>query len=261
MRFPSLIFLTCLTCTQLFGQFEQKLSLNLSAGAFKTIGSSDYLPEDVSHDDAYEPTLMPNFNIGFSFSTGLQYNFNRHLSIEANFGMSSSSSWYFDFSDDNSSPFNYLYYEIYTDTVNYIVQASGENELFLTTIYFGLAPRYYFMPGKKLNPYLFAGFNITYLDVHFQNNEYEAYEDLGREDEYESNPDEHWHDYSTDMGFYGGIGAEYALGDQLGLFLQARYHFVPLSESDFSEQPNYFDYHSMELHMGIRFSFLKSKDL
>lgn len=261
MKLLSLFFVIFMTCTQLSGQFEQKLSLNLSAGPFKTIGTPDYLPEGVTHDDAYEPTLMPNFKTGFSFSTGLQYNFNRHLSIEATFGMSTSSSWYFDFSDDSSEPFNYLYYEIYTDDVNYIVQESGENELYLTNIYFGLAPRYYFMPGRKFNPYLLAGFNITNLDVHFQNYEYEAYVDLGREDEYESNPVEHWQDYSTGMGLYAGIGTEYALGDKLGLFLQARYHFVPVRESDFSEQPNYFDYHSVELHMGIRISFLKSKDL
>jgi opacity protein-like surface antigen len=261
MRLLSFFTVFFLTGIQLFGQFEQKLSLNLSAGVFNTIGPSDYLPEDASHSEAYEPALMANFRPGFSFSAGIQYNLSRHLSIEVVFGMAASNYWYFDYSDDNSEPFNYLYYEIYTDTVNYIVQTDGENELYLTTLYFGLAPRYYFRPGKKLNPYLLAGFNITNLDVHFQNNEYKAYAELGREDEYETNPAEQWHDYSTDMGFYTGTGAEYVLGDNLGLFLQARYHFVFLNEYDFTEQPNYLNYNSLELHLGARFSFLKSKDL
>ena len=97
--------------------------------------------------------------------------------------MANSSSWYYDASEDNAEPYNYLYYEILEDTINYVVQESGENELYLNTFYFGLAPRYYFRPGKKLNPYLLAGFNITYLDVHFQNYEYEAFEELGREDD------------------------------------------------------------------------------
>lgn len=250
-----------LTCIQLSGQFEQKLSLNLSAGVFNTIGPSNYLPEDASHNEAYEPALMSNFKPGFSFSAGLQYNLSRHFSIEALFGMANSSSWYYDASEGNAEPYNYLYYEILEDTINYVIQESGENELYLTTIHFGLAPRYYFRPGKKLNPYLLAGFNITYLDVHFQNYEYEALEELGREDEYEINPAEHWHDYSTDMGLYAGAGAEYVLGDNLGLFLQARYHFVFLNEYDFTEQPNYLNYNSLELHLGVRFSFLKSKDL
>jgi hypothetical protein len=105
------------------------------------------------------------------------------------------------------------------------------------------------------------GFNISILDVYFDNYEYKALEALGREDEYETNPAEQWHDRTIRMGFNTGFGAEYVLGDNLGLFFQARYYFVHLDEFDFYDEPTYEHYHSLELHLGVRFSFLKSKEL
>ncbi|MCK4745445.1 MAG: hypothetical protein KAT15_00340, partial [Bacteroidales bacterium] len=194
MRFIPLGLILVLASASLCGQFEQKLSLNLSAGAFNTVGAAGYQPDYVS--DVDEPTLMPNFKPGLSLSGGLQYNLNRHFSIGASLGVMISSGWYYDYSNSYSEPFNYLYYEIYTDTVSYIAEVMGENEMLLTTIYFGFSPRYYFLPGKKLNPYLYAGFNISFLDVFFQDNEYEAYQEQGRLEEYLSNPIALWYDNS-----------------------------------------------------------------
>lgn len=261
MQHLFLLFVLCLSGTQLYSQFEQQLSVNLSAGVFNTIGPSDYLPEDVYNTDISDPTLIPNFKVGFSFSAGLQYNLSRHLSIEATFGINSSSHWYYDPSDASSDPHNFLHYEILADTVNYTLLASGDNELFLTNLVFGIAPRYYFRPGKKFNPYFFAGINISLLDVHFENNELSALRNLGKEDEYEINPVELWHGYSTNMGFNTGAGMEYAVGDNLGLFLQARYLFAGLKESEYGGQSEHANYNSIEIHLGVRISFLKSKDL
>ncbi len=110
--------------------------------------------------------------------------------------MKSSSYWFYDRSDAGSGPHNFLHYEIASDTMSFTLLAIGENELFLTNLVAGIDPRYYFRPGKKLNPYLFAGFNISLLDVHFEN----------------------------------------------------------------SGQSEHANYNSMEIHLGVRISFLKSKD-
>ena len=261
MRFIHLLFLIAMSCVPLLGQFEQKLSLNLSAGAFNTVGPSDYLPEGVSQGGKHDPTLMSNFGLGISFSASLQYNLSRHLSLEVAFGYMSSSFWFYDYSDEQSEPFSYLYYEIYTDTVNYITQQKGDNELYLTTYYLSVGPKYYFRPESKFNPYLFAGFNFTTIDVHFMNLEYEAYKELGRVDEYGPFAPHPWHDYTEDFGFYAGAGVEYVLGENLGIFLQGRYHSVMLDETKFARERDHSNYHSLELHLGARLSFLKSKEL
>lgn len=260
MRLLSILLMVTLAAN-LSGQFEQQLSVNLSAGAFKTVGPSDYLPQGVTNLEDSDPTLLPNFKPGVSFSAGVQYNLSRHFSIEASFGMMVSSYWYYDYSDAGSEPYNFLYYEIFTDTVNQILQENGDNELFLTAMHLGLAPRYYFRPGQKINPYLFAGFNISFLDVHFENHELQALKELGREDEYETNPAEIWHDYSTNLGFHAGIGAEYSLGEKVGIFMQSRYLFAALGESDYGGQSEHTNFGSLEFHLGVRVSFLKSRDL
>lgn len=259
MRFISLAVMVALYANALSGQFEQKLSLNLSGGIFNTVGADSYEPEPAGDRD--EPTLMPNFKAGFTLSGGLQYNLNRHLSLEAALGVMISPGWYYDYSPAGEDPFNYLFYTIYTDTVTYIPAVEGENDLNLTAIYFSLAPRYYFLPGKKLNPYLFAGLNISYLDVYYQDNEYDAYEDLGRLEEYPLSPASTWYDKSINAGLVAGAGAEYGISDNLGVFVQFRYHYALLDDADFFESIKFADFHAISVKLGIRISFLKSKEL
>ena len=169
-----------------FSQFEQKLSVNVSAGYFNTFGTSGY-EYDSPPDNYTEPSLMPNFQGGPSIFAGLQYNFSRHFSLEFQFGFSFSPNWYFDASDEGSDPYNYTYFEIYRDPDNddYEVVASGENYMDLTNFHFGLVPRYYFSPGKKFNPFVYAGINFNVTDVWFEDQESDAYESLGRLHEYE----------------------------------------------------------------------------
>jgi len=260
MRFTPFLVILALLSAPLCGQFEQKLSLNLSAGVFNTVGANGYEPDYVS--EVNEPTLMPNFKPGFSLSGGLQYNLNRHFSIGATVGLMISSAWYYDYSNSYSDPFNYLYYEIYTDQTNYITEVSGNNEMTLTCINFALSPRYYFMPGKKLNPYIYAGLNITYLDVFFLDNEYKAYQERGREEEYLGDPDQiFWYDNSFDPGIQAGAGVEYTVSDILGVFLRAGYHVALLNQDAFFDSGKYANFNAVDLQLGVRFSFLKSKDL
>lgn len=255
-----IIALTGIT-VQLHAQFEQKLSLNLTGGYFNTIGWSEWEP-DYGGAGFTEPTLMPNFRGGPSFSAGIQYNFSRHLSLEFQVGYSYSPSWYYDYSDDESDPFNYLYYEIYQDTIEYNVIESGENEMDMFNFHLGLAPRYYFRPGSLVNPYLLAGITFTITDYYFQNNEEEAFRALGRLEEYEQNDQLiHWFEWHTSMGFMAGAGVEFAFSDYLGLVVQTGYHYIPLKEEAFYDENKQSDYHDLYFHLGVRISFLKSKEL
>ena len=262
VNLTAMIILLASLSGPLYAQFEQRLSVNLSAGYFNTIGWTGYEDEWWSPGDPYEPNLMPNFTAGVSLSGGLQYNFSRHLSVEFRLGYMYSPGWYYDYSDDGSEPFNYLYYEIYTDTFTYNIAASGENYMDLANFHVGIAPRYYFAPGRKLNPYLFGGISINYTDTYFDNMEYEAYKDLGREDEYTGADNlTDWFDYQVGIGFTAGVGAEYALNDYLGLFAQVDWHYIPLSEGAFYEGNNYANFQAINIHLGARISFFRSKEL
>jgi hypothetical protein len=250
----------------LIAQFEQKLSINLSGGYFNTMGKHGYVPEWAGPGDEEDPTLMPNFRGGYSFSGGLQYNMSRHFSIEIGFGIMKSNGWYFDYSDDDADPFNYLYYEVVADPEVYDILETGEDEMMLSDLWVGIAPRYYFRPGSKLNPFLFAGLNLGYFSRTFVNNQVDAYAKYDLLDVcYEYNENTaliNWFEDSYCVGPYGGAGVEYTVNDYLGFFAQASYYFARLQDDAFHEDmPKQAGFHGLNLHLGARISFLRSKDL
>ena len=264
IRHPAMLLLLILTLIPdpLDAQFERKFSVSISGGYFNTIGRSNWDPGYGTEPDDMEPTLMPNFRGGPSVTAGIQYNFSRHFSLEFQVGYSYAPSWYYDYSDEGSDPFNYLYYEIYQDTIEYTVIASGENEMDMFNFHLGLAPRYYFRPGSLVNPYLLAGISLNTTDYYFQNNEEVAYRALGRLEEYEQNDQLiHWFEWHTGVGLLVGAGVEFTINDYLGLVVQTGYHFIPLKEGVFYEEEKHADYHDLYIHLGARISFLKSKEL
>jgi len=255
------ILLLSFTPTPIQAQFEQKMSINLSGGFFKTIGSRGYQAEWSTGKEDREPTLMPNFKPGFSMGGGFQVNLNRHFSIEVTAVIMSSPGWYFDYSDEDQEAFNYLYFEVYADTIDYTVQFSGENEMTLTNLVIGLAPKYYIRPGNKINPYAFAGITYSITNVNFIDNEYAAYEENGRLDELETNDVNNWFSNHSGPGISLGAGVEYGINDYIGLFMQAGYYFTPLKDESFIYSMKYVDFHAINLRLGLRLSFLKSKEL
>jgi opacity protein-like surface antigen len=241
----------------LFAQFEQKLSLNVSAGYFNTLGWSGWEENWEEHG----PSLMPNFKGGVSIGAGLQYNFNRHFSIEFQLGYRFAPGWYFDASPEGEDEFNYLYYEVYDNTTSTVL-ASGDNYMDLANFHFGIAPRYYFIPGSKINPFVYAGVTVNYTDVYIENKEYEAYKAAGIEDQYEDNPELYeWFDYQVSVGLMAGAGVEFELNENWGLFAMGTYHFIPLDDEEFYLNSFLVNYHDLSINLGARFSLLKSKDL
>jgi hypothetical protein len=253
---------------KLNAQFEQKLSLNLSAGYFNTLGWEDYEPSWAIGQEIYEPYLIANFKSGISIIAGIQYNFSRHLSVEFFAGWQFSGRWYYDYSDEDSDPFNYLYWELYEDTIDYNVVASGEHYMDLSNLQFGLAPRYYLLPGKKVNPFIMAGITLNYVDVYFEDTEYQKREELDiweeEKEDYEGYYHlENWFDYHVGIGIKAGVGIELVLSDRIGITAQAHYDFVPLPVSAFLDEDEELNenFHGLNFQVGARFSFLKSKDL
>ena len=261
-----MMLLLCILLTfipgNLHAQFEQKLSVNLSGGYFNTVGRQGYDPEWQTEPGKQEPILMSNFTGGYAIAGGLQYNHSRHFSIELQFGVLHAPGWYFDYSADGEEEFNYLYYEIPAVAEDSVV-ASGENDMRLNTIYGGIVPRYYLMPGKRVNPYLFIGLNFCYFDRTYMDREQEDYEALGRGDDYQPEVlKAEWFDDSFCLGFSGGIGAELAVSDILGIFAQATYYFWRLQDGAFREDmPKQAPFHGITAQAGVRISFLKSKEL
>ena len=80
------IFIT----TGVFGQFEQKFTMNFSIGLINPYGESDYLETDLeteyftgTYAQPY-PYLMSNFGAGAIFTGGIQVNYNRRFSMAFN---------------------------------------------------------------------------------------------------------------------------------------------------------------------------------
>jgi hypothetical protein len=237
-------------------QFEQKLSINLSAGPFKTIGKKDFVPYSDYPTD-YWPYQISNFRTGIMGNLDFQYNLNRHLSLDADLGIMYSGKWYY--GHDGWSYLDYTLFE--NDTTDILIEA-GSNEMTILNLSVGFSPKYYLMPGKKINPYIFGRINLNYTTSTFTDNYW-----LAREKHNMPNPDPPSNEFlekNFGIGFYPGFGAEYSLNDNIGFFISAGYYFILLHKDNFKGEArteNKENFHSINLHAGIRFSFLKSKNL
>lgn len=237
-------------------QFEQKLSINLSAGTFKTIGSKTYLPEWASSQEESEPLQMPNFRPGVLGIAGIQFNLNRHLSLSADLGLMYSGQWYYNVYDN----VNYLDFAIY-DSITDELLADGSDELTLLNISIGFTPKYYLFPGKKINPYIFAGLTLNYTKSDFTDNQWQAYHDLNMLDPDDTGPCSPYLENSFGLGFYPGLGGEYNLSDNIGFFISMGYHLILLKKENFKSPEQEENLNFIDFHAGVRFSFLKSKNL
>ena len=237
-------------------QFEQKVSINLSSGIFKTFGPRTYKPVWATTEEDFEPSQMPNYKTGFMAQGGIQFNINRHISLETHIEMMYSGKWFYPAYDD----VNYLDFAIY-DQVTDELLASGSDELNFINLRIGIAPKYYLMPGNKLNPYLFLGFTMNYSSADFDDNQWRAYRDLDMLDIDDTGPGNPFLEKNLGIGFKPGIGAEYSFGDKLGVYLSLGMDYIFLNKNNFKQLEKKEDFMSFCLHTGIRFSFIKSKML
>jgi hypothetical protein len=94
-----------------------------------------------------------------------------------------------------------------------------------------LCPKYKLFTEKRLNPYIYGGASINYYTFSFGDFKFE---------------------WSTEFGFTGGIGFDYRINDNLGLFLQGG-----LSGVDSSNEMII----ALYSQVGVTISLFKSKSL
>jgi len=240
-------------------QFEQKISVNLSGGVFMTVGPNTWMPDWGSVEEDREPLQIANYKPGLSATLGIQYNLNRHFSLQADVTMISSSKWFYDDYDGH----NYTEFTVW-DTINDILLAEGEKELTMQNIGIGLTPKYYLLPGKRVNPFLFAGVSINFTSTTLEDNEWQAWHDLDLLDQFDPDgdgPDRPYIRKNTGMGLNPGVGIEFSINDNIGFHILTGYNFIILNKNRFYVPEQHEHLHAIFLQGGLKFSFLKSKDL
>jgi len=229
-------------------QYNQKISINLASGIFDTFGKKV---------GEYDPMQMPNYQLGFSANGGLQIRINDRLSISAEVGFMNSRRWYYSEGDNN----NYLYWYITLDTITYEPIAEGENYLDIQNYSFGVKPKYYLGPGKRWNPYFYAGVNINWTRAYFEDNLWVALDKFNMLDPDDTGPYNYNLETNFGVGFNPGFGVEFFPNERIGFNLSSGYYFIMLNKKNFKSPEREENFNAFVLQAGLRFYFIKSKDL
>jgi opacity protein-like surface antigen len=229
-------------------QFEQKASINFSIGTFKTSGDKTMDPV---------PKQMPWYKPGISGEAGVQFNISSKFSLLAEIGIMYSSKWYCVIDD-----YNWLMYEVWQDTVTML--SSGLNEMSLLNFSLSVKPKLYLIPQNKFRPFLYAGLSINYTKAPFKDHYWEDCIDFGLNDPGDDSP---WPYLQKNFGFgiNPGIGIEYSPNDKVAFWFASGFNIIFINENNFpyDSRENNVDGNLGAFHAeaGLRFSFLKSKDL
>jgi hypothetical protein len=260
--------------TEVSAQFENKVTFNFALGTIKPIGVKEYIYK--TNNQQYVNTwLMPflfsNFSQGFTFTGGAQFNINRYFAIGTGVGVERIGSWkYMDTYSWNGTQveIDFLSWELTNEGT---VLKQGVNELNLYNLSIGVFPRINLAYGKKLNPYLFVEITFNYTDINYIDKRRDAWISLGGseqsyDDWYNSltSPSafRHTPQSSFGIGLYPGFGFDLNVTKNFGLFLQGGYSFISINKADLEEanlEPENFN--NIKVEVGVKVSFLRSKDI
>lgn len=267
-------------------QFENKVTFNFSLGAIQPVGIKEYVYQ--YGNSQYENTvLMPflfsNYKQGFTFTGGAQFNLNRYFALGVGVGAERIGSW------EYTDKYNITYLDLNTfqlvservekeflswkiwDSEGVNVLRTGMNELNLYNLSIGVFPRVNLAYGKKINPYVYVEVTFNYTDINYVDNRRTAYISMGNS---EQAYDEWYNSLTTPaafkntpqssfgVGLYPGLGLDFNLTGNLGIFLQGGYSFISINKSDMEAanlEPENFK--TVKVELGVKFSFLRSKDI
>jgi len=232
-----------------FAQFNQKLSINISPGLFKTFGEK--------YTEAGFAMQFPNYQPGLAAMAGIQVSFTERFSLVAELGLLLTNGW-----DYRANPGDdpYLYWAVYDPETDVLLE-EGENCLDFRNYSLEIKPKLYLLKVSKLNPYLMAGLNINITRCWFENNYWYAQKELGLIPPEETEP---WNDNLLEnmgIGFNPGLGLEFTQGKRIHIYLETGYYFISLHEANFTDPSRVENFNAFIISSGIRFNFLKSKDL
>ena len=261
-------------CSNLFAQFENKVTFNFSLGGIQPIGVKEYIfqSDNLHYENTFiMPYLFSNYKKGFTFTGGAQFNINRYFAVGTGIGVERIGSW------DYTESYNWNGDRIEREFLSWTITSGetlldkGVNELNLYNLSIGVFPRINLAYGKKINPYVFAEITFNYTDINYVNNQREAWIDLGGTEE----AFDEWYSSLTTpaafkntpqssfgVGLYPGIGIDFNISQNLGIFLQGGYSFISINKSDLEEanlEPENFK--TIKAELGVKVSFLRSKDI
>jgi hypothetical protein len=232
----------------LSAQYEQKISVNLSAGGFKTFGNK--------YNEETGPRQMPNYKMGFAANGGIQFKIGEHLSLSADFGIMMTNLWNYKTPDKD----NWLYWTI-DDTITGAVLEEGEDYLDLRNYSLSVKPKYYLSHGKKWNPYFFTGLNINWTSAWFENNLWAAQFKRGLIPPDITEPYNDNLENSFGIGLNPGLGIEYSPGDQFHFYFETGYYMISLQKENFKDPDREENFNAVPFQIGLRLNFIKSKEL
>jgi hypothetical protein len=247
MKKGLLFLIIYLVTLQLQAQFEQKISINVASGIFKTFGKKI---------GQYDPMQMPNYKMGFTANAGVQFKMGERFSLSAEAGIMISNRWSY---IEEGSDHNYLYWSFTDETTgNYY---EGEAYMDIYNYSFGIKPKVYLFPGKKLNPYLFTGVNINWTRGWFEDTEWKLRDELNYFPNGIYDPSRDFLEENFGIGLNPGLGVEFSPNDRIHLYLEPGYYFIMLNEKSFKSPQRVENFNAFVLTAGLRYFFLKSKDL
>jgi hypothetical protein len=262
---------------ELPAQFEQKFSLNFSIGLVNPFGESEYIESDIPgefYDGTYAqpyPYLFSNFGAGAVFNGGVQVNYSRVFSMAFNIQFFNINKWTYEyewnFMDDQSvvtgSPLDWEILESEIDPTGSpdVVVASGRNQLSMYNLAIGAMPKVYVLPGRMINPYLFAELSMNFTDLRFENNKANAEKKYGIESS-DTDPVEDIIESSLGLGLYPGLGIDVSINENIALYAQSGFSYILINNEEL-EEAGYAaeNFKTFKFELGMRFSFLRSKNL
>jgi len=228
-------------------QYDQKVSINFASGIFKTFG------EKVGE---YGPMQMPNYKMGFSANGGVQFKINGQWSLSVDIGIMISERWSYKEGQNN----NYYYWTI-NDTTTGDLIAEGENYLDIFNYSIGIKPKYYLLQDNKWKPFLYAGVNINSSRAFYEDTQWIKLDELNLLPADDTGPYNDNLEKNLGIGFNPGFGLEYFPNDKIGFYLSSGYYFIMLNKDNFKGPSRVENYNAFVLQAGVRFYFIKSKDL
>ena len=270
----TIIVVLVISTTVSFAQFENKVTLNFSLGAIQPIGQKEYIyqaPNGYYTNTWLMPYLFSNFKQGASFTGAVMFNLNRVFSVGVGVGVERIGNWeYIDEYTANGERIekNFLSWTITQE--DYILD-EGVNELNMNNFSIGVFPRVNLAYGKRFNPYLFVEVTFNYTDINYVDKRRDSWIELGgSEQEYDD-----WYNSLTSpsaynntpqrsfgVGLYPGLGFDINLSSNMGIFMHGGYSFISINKSDLEDanlEPE--NFHTAKVEVGLKFSFLRSKDI
>ena len=228
-------------------QYEEKIGVDISAGGFKTFGKK--------FTEYTGPLQMANYKTGFSANIGFQFKISEHFSLTADFGILAVNQWNYKAHDID----NWLHWSIDDTIAGETVE--GDDYLDLRNFSINIKPKYYLTPGKKWDPYLFAGVNVNWTSAWFENNLWAAQFERGLLPPDDIVPYNDNLEESFGIGFNPGLGVEFSPFDKLHLYFETGYYFIALDKNNFKDPTRVENFNAIVFKAGCRLYFIKSKEL